>query len=329
MSEQGHQEPQPTQEAELSLSYPSSPDEPPKEEAKSEEVVEPQAEPPEGDEPPVEKPAEKPAEGGEEEGEAVSTLPELIEAEQWDPEWLDNLKVPVKVDGETAETTFKELVASYQMNLAADKRLEEAKAKTKAATEAISQRETELSTQLGVLGQLIEAAEGALDTDSSAIDWADLKENDPARFSALKVEMQERKDGVEKIKNEAASKIRDAADQRLRELQENHEHILKSEHAALLEQIPEWQDPEKAKAGHAEIVSDLVERGFSREDAMGVSDHRLVLLARDAFMYRKTKAVADAPAKKVVKVPKVIKPGSKPASEPKSQPKDRAEILYG
>ena len=328
MSEQPvapNQEPEPSREAELSLTYPTSPDETPEgDDAKSEEVKqEQQAEQPEGDDKPPEKPVE------EEEGEAVSTLPELIEAEQWDPEWLDSLKVPVKVDGETAETTFKELVASYQMNLAADKRLEEVKAKSKAATEEMARGQSEINTHLGVLGELIEANVRAMDAEFAAIDWADLERNDPAQFSMLKVKRQEREDGIEKIKNEAAGKIRDAAEQRQREMQQDHQRVLQSEQAALLEQVPEWQDPEKAKAGREEIIGDLLARGFSREDAMGVSDHRLVLLARDAFMYRKTKAVADAPGKKVVKVPKVIKPGSKLAVETKSEPKDRAEILYG
>src|SRR5690606_8155953 len=75
------------------------------------------------------KEQEKPE--GETEAITSSSLQELIEANEWDPEWVNALKVSVKVDGKPGEATVKDLVDSYQMRQAAEHRLEEAKAKAK------------------------------------------------------------------------------------------------------------------------------------------------------------------------------------------------------
>ena len=335
MSEQNvapNQEPVEGRESASSLLYPETPAETP---AEPKEPEAPETPPAEGSEPEI-----PPAKGGEEgqqdppekgdEGETIATLPELLESNEWDPEWFDGLKVPVKVDGEAAEATMKDLVAGYQMNLAAEKRLDEAKTKSKTANEEIARRESELSGHIAIASELIGRAEQALETDVGAIDWNALKEDDPAKFSALKVEMQERKEEIQNIKGEAVTKIQEAAKQREGELRENHQQFVANENVKLLDALPEWRDSDKAKAEKAKLAEYLTGQGFAQEDVMAASDHRLILMARKAMLYDAMQLESNALAKKVVKTPKVLKPGVKAESKPKpASEKSTEELFYG
>jgi hypothetical protein len=97
------------------------------------------------------------------------------------------------------------------------------------------------------------------------------------------------------------------------------------EHQAMLDKLPEWKDEAKAKADKKAIADELLARGFepdrvfgkSRQDGSvdpnmpGITDHKILLLARDAMLYRQMMSKAQTAAKKVSQLPqKVERPGS-------------------
>jgi hypothetical protein len=97
------------------------------------------------------------------------------------------------------------------------------------------------------------------------------------------------------------------------------EHLSK-EHQAVLDKVPEWKDEKKAQAEQAEIVKELLERGFELERIVGekdkdgtaklenpgLTDHRILLMARDAMKYRQLLSKASAATKKVENLPKKV-----------------------
>lgn len=58
------------------------------------------------------------------------------------------------------------------------------------------------------------------------------------------------------------------------------------------------------------IAADLLSRGYTQADIQGLSDHKAVLLARDAMLYRQMKAANTTAEKQIRQAPKIIKPGS-------------------
>src|SRR5690606_29799945 len=101
-----------------------------------------------------------------------------------------------------------------------------------------------------------------------------------------------------------------------KESEQNKAERMAAEKAILLEKIPEWrEDSERAQAEKRAVLNDLIERGFSREEVLEASDHRLFLIARDAMLYRKMKANGEVARKKLARVPKVLKPGASKPSE--------------
>lgn len=285
----------------------------------------------EGNEEPEEGEAEGEAEpegdeGKEEsEGEPVQTVSEFLQTLEVDPEFFSGLKVQVKVDGKPAETTVADLVKSYQIGSAAEHRLEEAKSKAKAITEEAAAKSEALKGEYAKVAKLVEHAEAMLDQDAKAIDWAKLREDDPAEYAARKAEHAERRQRIETMKRDAVAAWQQQAGKTTAEQAEILKRHIQAEQAALLEKLPEWRDDAKAKADKAKLADYLLRQGFTSEDIMGASDHRLILVARKAMLYDEGKGKVETARKKLAKVPKVMKPG---AAKPKEQiDRERLEQL--
>lgn len=271
----------------------------------------------------------KPPEGGEEdEGESISSLSELIEHYELDPDWAQSLKVSVKVDGQPAEATLADLVKSYQIGEAAERRLEEAKSKAKAQTQELADKAQALESQYAVAAELVKGAERLLDQDTKSIDWARLREEDPAEYSAKRSEVAERRASIEQMKKNAVESYQNSAGERQQQFQAQLVERRQTEESALLEKHPEWKDADKAKDEKSKLAQYLMNEGFSKPEVANALDHRLILMARKAMLYDQAQSKTSAAKKKVAKVPKVMKPGAK-ADSSKPKPRDAVSILYG
>ena len=90
------------------------------------------------------------------------------------------------------------------------------------------------------------------------------------------------------------------------------------ESALLMDAIPELQDPKRAETFSADVSKYMETRGF-KADEIGSTlentlDHRFYLILQDAMKYGTLKAGEPATAKKVKKLPKVLKPNAKKGS---------------
>lgn len=253
------------------------------------------------------EPSQEKGEGGE---EPISSLSELIEHQEWDPEWVNNLKVPVKVDGKPAEASLSDVIASYQIKEAATSRLDEANAKAKSITKDLTEKQQALDGQFATAKALIESAEKLLEGDISNADLKKLREDDPAEYSARKADFEERRKVIEDMKREAVDSYQKTVSEQQEQMQEEFQQRLKAEQDALLSKLPEWRDAEKANTEKSQLSKYLMEQGFSEQDVTAASDHRLVLLARKAMLFDQGQSKVDAAKKKVAKVPKVMKPGA-------------------
>lgn len=288
------------------------------------EVPEAQADEPATEEPvEVGEPLE--AESAEPEAEAteevIQSLSELTEAQEWDPEWVNTLRVPVKVDGADTDASIEDLVRSYQTQEAANARLEQSKAAKEEARQLREAVATKAQENVAVFGKLIQAAEQKLAGDAQSADMESLRQNDPAEWAAKTQEFQQRAADLQGLRAQALAEYQKAVAETQQQTQVQHQERLRVEQAALLEALPTWSDPEVAQAEQQALVSHLTARGFAEEDVLGASDHRLILLALDAMKYRESQKATDAARKKVARVPKVLKPGAPKSPDQRSSEK--------
>lgn len=294
-------------------------------------------------EPPKQEPAPAPVEPETDEAEVddepahdepdereegtISSLAELIQHLEADPEWVDGLKVPVKVNGKPAETTMKDLIASYQMNAAAEDRLEDAKSKAKALTQELTQKSEAIQSHFAISAKLIERAESLLTSDIKAMDLSALRRDDPGEYAAKVADVDRRRREIDSLKNETLSSYQKTQEATSHLMQAEHQKFLLQEQGALLEALPEWANPEKAQAEKVRMVQYLTGQGFTEQDVMGASDHRLVLLAHKAMLYDAGMSSADAAKKKVAKIPRILKPGTTQPTHRDQQAREKDQKL--
>ena len=260
--------------------------------------------------------------------EVVSSITQLMEQEDYDPEWFNSLRVPVKVNGEQSEATLADLVKSYQIGEAAEQRLEEAKAKAQALNQEATQITESAKAHVAETAGLVQLAEKLFSLDAEEANLARLREEgDNVGYLAAKDALQEKRQAIDSVKKAAADVFQQSqsADESI-----SPEKIAE-EQQALRSKIPEWSDPEVKSAEETEIYNYLTEAdagyGFTPEEVANAGDHRLFLMARKAMLFDKQQSSIQTSKKRVLKIPKVMQPGT-PEAAPDA-PKDRASILYG
>lgn len=215
--------------------------------------------------------------------------------------------VKTKIDGEEGKVKFADLIKSYQLQGHVDKQVREAAEVRKQAQEYVQQVQQQTQAQQAVIGKIAEAkAIEAQLAQYQGINWNAIEDSDPVQ--AMKLQRQ-----FGELRQAYQAKVDDINQtQSYIEQQQSQQAAasLELERQALLKACPEWSSEAVATKEKQQISADLKARGYSDRDIQGLSDHRHVLLARDAMLYRAGKTAANVAEKQVRAAPKIIKPGS-------------------
>lgn len=206
--------------------------------------------------------------------------------------------ITVEVDGKMVELTPEQVAEAYKSGL---RQSDYSKKTAELAQERNSVQETakrERDDYAQKLNNYAIQLEGAL-TEQSQINWQELLDSDPVEYLRQ-----------ERIYNERQSAYQNALREteqikqiQLQETQESFKQWQAEEADKLMKAIPTWKDSTKAKAEKAEIMSFMADNGFSNEEINNITDHRHVLLLRDAMRFNKLLKQAPAATKKVELAP--------------------------
>lgn len=253
---------------------------------------------------PVEAPV---AEAPDDDGETieVETLSDLAEHFGIDPADLYNLKVPVSMaDGSRAEVSLGEWKDSYKASQEAAQEARRA-AEQRQALEAKQQAlETEWRQRIEDTAASLQVAEQAMLSEFNGINWDQLRQEDPAEWSARRQLFNERNSQLQQAKREIAERWQQHEAATKQQQQQQTAERLETERKALLQALPQWANEETAQAERSALANYLGSNGFSQDEVNNVSDHRLVVMARKAMLYDKEVGKADAAKKRVVKIGK-------------------------
>jgi hypothetical protein len=250
---------------------------------------------------------------------AYASISELIEQQEWDQEWFNALKVPVKVDGESKEATFGDLVASYQMREMAEKYLSEAKEVKKSSTKELHAERESVKSELATAASLVQLAEQLFSADVSQADLEKLRQQDAGKYAAAMLDLTRRRQALEQVKSQIKENVQQAF------TTGPDPKTIESERQALIEKVPELE----ADDARHELANFALEQGFTTEELSSFSDHRVFALAYKAMQYDRMQKKVETAKTKVARIPmKVLKPGAKQAPE-KPRATDPVSILYG
>ena len=147
-----------------------------------------------------------------------------------------------------------------------------------------------------------------------AVQTGALKAPDPSMLESDPVGYLRQKDQWDRAQQayfEARSQQERLQTQQESERQQLMSRRLQAEQEQLLAKLPDWRDAGKAQAEQAALKEYLSTVGFSPEEIAQVQDHRGVLMAREAMLYRKMVAEQKSLAEKKVAAapPRAIRPG--------------------
>lgn len=267
----------------------------------------------------------------------LSSISELAEHLQVQPDWLKTLKVADKINGQPVEFSISDAIATHMKVAAGDDYLNSAKEKAKGVLAEANQQRESLATTLATLGTLVDSVEADIAADEKGVDWAKLEQEDPALYAMKKQKGRERRERLDKMKSDARAALAQAAQKNAAMMNDALQKRLPEEGEKFIGMVPEWADAEKQKAERAQVVKYMTDLGFDQND-LKVAAFNGPLLATfvKAMRYDAAKKkTTDIARKKVVKIPKTLKPGGKTAA-PAAQTAtvrgstlaEKARILY-
>jgi hypothetical protein len=206
---------------------------------------------------------------------------------------IDEPKYTVKVNGEEIEVTLDELQKGYMMQADYSRKTAEVSEKRK----ALEAKESQINEKLSEAEQLIQFELDELKSE----DMLELKEYDPESYWKK----------VEKV-NAKAEKFKVKKQEQQEKLLAKKQKLLAEEREKLLNAVPDWAvDADRMQTESKELAETLATFGFSDAEIGAMSDHRMILLAREALKLKQLQG--QKPQNKLVKEPpKSIRPSTKP-----------------
>lgn len=232
--------------------------------------------------------------------EASADQPELEEDTQ------DEAKpeiFTVKVDGKEVEVTLDELQKGYSRTQDYTRKTQQVAEARKAAEAELQAIRAEREQYAQLLGALSEQVKTAADPK---IDWDRLYNEDPIEYVRQREVMRENREKAAAIQAEQQR----LAEISQKEQMEQFQAVKAKESEALLEALPTWKDPAKAKAEKAMLVEFGQKMGFTPQELGNIYDHRVVLALRKAALYDQMQAKRQGIKPVVNNGPKPAKPGA-------------------
>ena len=209
-------------------------------------------------------------------------------------------KVKTKVNGEEVEITLDEALKGYSRTADYTRKTQEAAEVRKAAVterEAASAAREQYAKRLQQVEEMLTPQEP---------DWEAVRKQYPGRFAELFAQHQLRRQEAEAIR---AERERVEGEQQ-EEIVKRTREIITEEQQKLYAAIPEWNDDKVASAEKAAIREFALSRGFTAEQLGRVSDHRLILLLRDAMQFSTLQVKGKELTKKAKPASKTLKAGT-------------------
>jgi hypothetical protein len=140
--------------------------------------------------------------------------------------------------------------------------------------------------------------------ETKAVDWEWLKENDPGTYALKKLEVQERREVLQKAQAE-----QQWVNQAIAKYESDRLASYEAEQQKLLAQkIPDFADPKRSSVVAKNMVEFLNKEGFSNEEISKLKDHRLAILANKAMKYDNLQAGKTLEDAKIKDAPKFTRP---------------------
>lgn len=256
----------------------------------------------------------------------VAEIGQLAEHNGIPLEELYEIGVPVTgPDGTRHVVSLGQIKDSYQDQSIAKKAIADAKREAEVYAQKYQQMDEAIHENAARSHAYVQAAQKELTAEFNSVNWQQLQQENPGAYAARRQDFIERNGKLQQMEQAIAQEYRQHKDTLRQQTEAQQQERLTREYRALLDAVPEWQD-EKVAAAEKQALSDfLMQSGFRKEEVDAASDHRIIMLARDAMRYRDQLKKADTAKKRVIRIgKKPLKPGSRQSKADQKQDSTRA-----
>ena len=241
------------------------------------------------------EPEQEEAREGEQEPQADAEAEDASEAVEQAPP-----KRKLKVGDD--ELDEEEVIAGYMKDADYRRKTAEAAELRRKAEAEIQRYQQELAPRVAQLDASLSLLHKELIGGQQELEQ--LIRTNPAEYLARKHQLDQKAALFQQ-----ALQHRQAIDQQQQaEAEKARQALVAEEGKRLIEKLPTWRDSAKAQAEQRELVEFLTtELGYTPDEVGQVVDHRAILLARDAMLYRKQ---IKAKAQQKANPPPAVKPGT-------------------
>jgi len=216
-------------------------------------------------------------------------------------------KINLKIDGENSQMSLADVIKINQTEGSLTNKSKAFADDRKAFDDAVVAKATEIKETLQRNQQLTQMLEQELMAEFEHVEWDDLRQFDPAEWSAKRQEFGTKYQRVQRMKQVLESQSTEADEVAQKEFKAKEQVYLKGQWDSMLNNNPTWSN-KAAYAKDMTAIRDFASEayGFGDEDFKHVTDSRTIEMAKDAMAFRKGQK---AGKKKLVKVPRVQKRG--------------------
>ena len=240
------------------------------------------------------------------------------EEEETEEEEPVESKFVVKVDGKELEVDKEELIRGYQREADYTRKTQKLAEERRLVESEFQQVLAEREQYAQVLGQLKQKVQ---EFEPAEPDWNALEAQDPVEYARQWTHYQRRQQQMQAINQEEArvNALRKV------EQQKHLQELLIAERDKLIEKIPDWKSPEKAKVERDGVLEYGKQLGFSDAELDQVTDSRAVIALYKAWKYDQLMSKKPELQSKIKKAPKLLSPGHTGLVSSKSSDKARAQ----
>ena len=244
----------------------------------------------------------------EEAAPSFETISELAEAVDMPIEdFLAQIKVTAKVDGKESQVTLADLQKGYQTE-AHNTRNSMALAEQRKQFEQFqTEAKTQLQAEMQKAGSAFQMAQSQITSEFNSIDWNGLQQSDPQQYLLKRQQFGERQAQINQQIERATNQAQAYQNQQAEASEQAKQSYLEQQGEALNKAIPSWSDAKVRADESAQVTEYLGGLGFQAEEIGNITDHRIILLARQAMAAGKEVTSIDIAKKKVKTAPRLVK----------------------
>jgi hypothetical protein len=216
--------------------------------------------------------------------DSVVDEPDAVEPDEFSES--DAPLYAVTIDGKTSEVPLDELISGYQRKATYTQRQQELASQREGLEQQLQALDPERQALRQtyqqyheVLSQLHQQMQAA--NQPANLDWDALEREDPVQWLKLKELERQRSSEIQAVQVEQARMSEILAADNNQKRQER----LSVERTLVLEKIPEWADGDLQANEQRKLVEFGKGIGFSDAELDGLSDHRALIVLRDAMRY--------------------------------------------